>query len=45
MIFTIISDEAAQALLNAVEGIAVQDAAHPIHAAQIQLEAWVHSSA
>lgn len=44
MIFTIVSDEAAQALLAAVEGVAVQDAAHPIHAAQLQLDAWVHSS-
>ena len=44
MIFTIISDEAAAALLDSVHGVAVHDAAHPIHAAQLQLEAWVHSS-
>jgi hypothetical protein len=45
MIFTIVSDEEANSLLAAVEGVSVHDAAHPIHAAQLQLDAWVHSSA
>jgi len=44
MIFSIVSDEEAHALVDAVQGVAVQDAAHPIHAAQLQLEAWVHSA-
>ena len=44
MIFTIISDEDAAALLAAVEKVRVQDIGHPIHAAQLSLEAWVHSS-
>ena len=44
LIFTIISDEAAAALLGAVPGVAAHDPAHPIHAAQLQLEAWVQSS-
>ena len=44
MIFTIVTDEAAESLLGADEGVSVHDAGHPIHAAQLQLEAWVHSS-
>jgi len=44
MIFTIISDEDAAALLAAVEKVQVQDIGHPIHAAQLNLEAWVHSA-
>jgi hypothetical protein len=44
MIFTIISDEEAESLLEAVKGVSVQDAGHPIHAALLHLEAWVHSS-
>ena len=44
MVFTIVSDEEAKSLLVALEGVPVQDAAHPIHAAQLGLEAWVHSS-
>lgn len=45
MIFAIVPDEKAKALLSALEGVSVQDAAHPIHAAQLNLEGWVHSSA
>ena len=45
MIFSIVSDDEAEALLGAVEDVPVQDAAHPIHAALLDLEAWVHSSA
>jgi len=44
MIFTIVPDDAAEALLAAVQGAPAQDASHPIHAAQLQLDAWVHSS-
>ena len=44
MIFAIIPDEKAEALLSAMEGVPVQDAGHPIHAAQLNLEGWVHSS-
>lgn len=45
MVFTIIPDDRAEALLASVGGVAVQDASHPIHAAQLHLDAWVHSSA
>jgi hypothetical protein len=44
MIFTIVTDEEAQTLLAAVKDVAVQDAGHPIHAAQLELEEWVHSA-
>lgn len=44
MIFTVVSDEEAESLLGAVEGASVHDAGHPIHAALLHLEAWVHSS-
>jgi len=44
MIFAIIPDEQAAALLSALEGTPVQDASHPIHAAKLDLEGWVHSS-
>jgi len=44
MIFTIVSDEEAVSVMEAVKGVSVQDAGHPIHAALLHLEAWVHSS-
>lgn len=44
MIFSVVSDEQAGSLLASVENVPVQDATHPIHAAQLQLESWVHSS-
>jgi hypothetical protein len=44
MILAVVSHEDARSLLDAVEGVPVQDAAHPIHAAQLHLEEWVHSS-
>jgi hypothetical protein len=44
MIFTIVPDDEASSLLAAVENVQVQDIGHPIHAAQLDLEAWVHSS-
>ena len=44
MIFAIIPEEKAAALLSALQGTPVQDALHPIHAAQLDLEGWVHSS-
>lgn len=43
MIFSIVSDEQADSLLQAVQNVAVQDSAHPIHMAKLNLEDWVHS--
>jgi len=44
MIFTIIPDEEARSLIAAVKDVSVQDTSHPIHAAQLAVEAWVSSS-
>jgi len=45
MIFSVVSDEDADALCGAVKGATVHDANHPIHLAKLSLEDWVHSSA
>jgi len=44
MIFSIVSDEQADSLQEAVSEVKVQDSAHPIHMAKLNLEAWVHSN-
>jgi hypothetical protein len=43
MILTVVTEEQAEQLLSAVEATQGQDVNHPIHAAQVDLEAWVHS--
>jgi hypothetical protein len=44
MIFSIVDDGVADALVGAVKEVQVQDAGHPIHLAKLSLEDWVHSS-
>jgi hypothetical protein len=43
MIFSVVSDEEADSLVEAVREVKVQDAGHPIHLAKLTLEDWVHS--
>ena len=43
MIFAIVPDEQANSLAKAVKQVPVQDAAHPIHLAKLNLEDWVQS--
>lgn len=43
MVLSVVTDEQAAALLAAVEATQGQDVNHPIRAAQVDLEAWVHS--
>ncbi len=43
VLMAVVPDEQADRLRAAVESAASHDPDHPIHAAQIDLEAWVHS--
>jgi len=44
MIFSIVSHEQADSLMQAVQEMPAQDASHPVHMAKLHLEAWVNSS-